>query len=117
MLSMTHARLVCGVAAALATLATLAASPARADDPHIPNQAAGQCAGGGGGSIFEGWCDGAHYPDGSYWHQLSYAGSSMPFFMPGSSEPTRLGMSCVVDPDNGPIPQPAPPGGCGGAQK
>ncbi|WP_461480047.1 hypothetical protein [Mycobacterium sp. HUMS_1102779] len=42
---------------------------------------------------------------------------SLPIMVPGQSEPADLGMSCVVDPDNGPVPQPAPPGGCGGAVK
>jgi hypothetical protein len=84
-------------------------------DPHMPDPLNGYCPGGGAGNVFEGYCDGVKYPDGSYWHKLSYGATSFPWLMPGQTKPTQLGLSCVVDPDGGPIPQPAPPGGCGGA--
>jgi len=67
--------------------------------------------------VFEGYCDGEHYPDGSYWHQLMAGGLGFRWLMPGATQPTNFGLSCVVDPDNGPVPQPAPPGECGGAVK
>jgi hypothetical protein len=38
-------------------------------DPHMPDPFNGYCPGGGGGNAFEGYCDGLHYPDGSYWAQ------------------------------------------------
>ncbi|MFY2860195.1 hypothetical protein ACOJVU_10470 [Mycobacterium sp. THU-M104] len=112
--------------AVLATLAVAAgtastfASPAHAaPDPHMPDPLRGYCPGGGVGNVLMGgYCDGEHYPDGSYWHKLMAGGAySLPIMLPGQSEPADLGMSCVVDPDNGPVPQPAPPGGCGGAVK
>ncbi len=84
-------------------------------DPHMPDPLNGYCPGGGAGNVFEGYCDGLHYPDGSYWHKLNYGATSFPFLMPGQTQPMQLGLSCVVDPDGGPVPQPAPPGGCGGA--
>lgn len=102
------------------TLATLAASTptARADDgqwsspqvgnaappgldPHFPNQQYSHCPGGwawwGGG-----YCDGEHYPDGTYWHQLTYMGIGR--------------VDCVID-NGDAIPPLAPAGGCGGAVK
>lgn len=97
-------------AVAIAILATVAAAPttAHADpDRHIPDLSAGYCPGGKQGRYHSptghGYCDGMHYPDGSYWHmiQLNYAG-------PPS-------MQCVINPDGGYAPRPAPPGGCGGA--
>jgi hypothetical protein len=102
-------------AAALATSTMLAVAPsaAHADpDPHVPNMQAGYCAGGGMGSqISLAYCDGVPYPDGSYWHTIQY-GAPMIGHPYGLLSP---GMQCVVHPDGGPVPQPAPPGGCGGA--
>jgi len=71
-------------------------------DPHIPSIAQGNCPGVRGGfGMF--YCDGEHYPDGTYWHQIVDYNSAAS----GS-------MTCVVD--NGSILPPlAPPGGCGGA--
>ncbi|UQX11397.1 hypothetical protein [Candidatus Mycobacterium methanotrophicum] len=80
---------------------------ARADtppDPHIPDPATGYCPGGGMGNMFEGYCDGAHYPDGTYWHRLLYGGWTFPWFSQDGGAPTQLGLSCVIDPDGGPIP-------------
>jgi hypothetical protein len=75
-------------------------------DPHVPNTAEGWCPGGGvGGFSGFGYCDGDRYPDGSYWHQVR---GKAPFA--GSI----LTLTCVVDPDGGPLPPLAPPGGCGG---
>ncbi len=99
-------------------IALLVAGPACAGpDPHMPDPLNGYCPGGGAGNVFEGYCDGIKYPDGSYWHRLNYGATSFPWLMPGDTKPTQLGLSCVIDPDGGPIPQPAPPGGCGGAVK
>lgn len=68
-------------------------------DPHIPQPLMGYCPGGGAGGDAM-WCDGQPYPDGTKWHGFYYGG-------------TRS-MTCVID-DGGPMPPPAPPGGCGGA--
>lgn len=96
--------------AALAILTATAAAPSLAQaepDRHIPDLSAGYCPGGKGGRYHSptghGWCDGIHYPDGSFWRmiQLNYPG-------PPS-------MQCVINPAGGPAPPPAPPGGCGGA--
>lgn len=95
---------VAGLAAAL----MLAAAPASADpDPHIPNISAGYCA---GAKVSErnsatglGYCDGSPYPDGSYWHVVQTGVAGPPV------------MQCVVNHEGGPVPKPAPPGGCNGA--
>lgn len=94
-------------AAAIATSA-----PAHADppppwaDPHYPDKMHGNCAGGAGGAFGIGWCDGTHYPDGSYWHQIVFTGS-----LGGGAGGQKP--QCVID-DGSLQPPPAPPGGCGG---
>ena len=97
------------IAGGAALMTTMFVGPtARADtfDPHMPNSVQGYCPGGGwGGFSGDGYCDGVHYPDGSYWHQLRWV---VPFV--GST----LNLQCVVD-DGSLIPPPAPPGGCNGA--
>lgn len=103
------------IAAAIAFAPLAHADPA--PDPHMPNPLTGYCPGGGLGNLFEGYCDGVKYPDGSYWHRIQYGDATLPWFNQTGGQPTQLGLSCVVDPDNSPIPQPAPPGGCGGAVK
>ncbi|MEZ0366769.1 hypothetical protein ACAG26_24150 [Mycobacterium sp. pUA109] len=110
----TARRLLASVAAgAILTGTALGwAGHANADpDPHVPNMAGGYCPGGGQGSpMWLGYCDGVHYPDGSYWHTIQYG-------LPLIGHPNGLlspGMQCVVD-DGGPIPVAAPGGGCGGA--
>ena len=97
----------------LAAVAVLFAAPAQADpapDPHMPNMQAGYCPGGGMGSqVWAAYCDGVPYPDGTFWHAIQYG-------VPVIGHPYGLlspGLQCVVG--GGPIPQPAPPGGCGGA--
>ncbi|TDH48711.1 hypothetical protein E2F47_22710 [Mycobacterium eburneum] len=100
-------------AAVLAGVGIGWAGHAHADpDPHIPSVAAGYCPGGGQGmTMYLAWCDGVKYPDGSFWHVIQYG-------LPLIGRPNGLlspGMQCVIDPDGGPLPQPAPPGGCGGA--
>lgn len=103
-----------GALAATAGVATCLgfAAPAHADepDPHMPNMAAGYCPGGGQGvPVYLGYCDGVPYEDGSYWHTIQYG-------VPMIGHPNGLlspGMQCVIG--GGPVPQPAPPGGCGGA--
>lgn len=93
---------------------SLAAAPmAQADpDPHMPNPQANYCPGGGMGSmIYAGYCDGVPYADGSFWHYIQY-GMPLVGHQAGLLSP---GMQCVVP--GGPIPAPAPPGGCGGAVK
>lgn len=63
-------------------------------DPHYPNPYIGFCPGGGAGGV--GYCDGIRYPDGTYWHFVSFIWSRY---------------ECVRD--NGTaIPEPAP-AGCG----
>jgi hypothetical protein len=93
---------------AMSSAAPAVAEPAA--DPRIPDMQAGYCPGGGMGSpISVAYCDGVPYPDGSYWHIIQY-GAPMIGRPYGLLSPGR---QCVVG--GGPIPQPAPPGGCGGA--
>ena len=108
-------------AVAIAGTAALAAStlaPAiHADpddpDPHIPNIQANYCPGGGTAAVFfMTFCDGVPYADGSYWH---FVRTASPSYGDTYSSPTTSRMRCVVNPDGGPLPQPAPPGGCDGA--
>lgn len=117
---MKYRRLITATAGSVVAVSTalLGASVASADDPdpHIPNMQSGYCPGGGMGLPWYGmgaqlaYCDGVLYPDGSYWHIFLYApGSTYSFYTP--IPPAQ----CVINPDNGPVPQPAPPGGCGGA--
>jgi hypothetical protein len=54
-------RHVVTIAAALTFAPVAHAGP----DPHMPDPLNGYCPGGGAGNVFEGYCDGAHYPDGS----------------------------------------------------
>lgn len=102
------------IAGALAA-AALSVGVAYADpDPHIPNPQIGYCPG-GGHSGYLGYCDGIKYPDGSYWHYIQYEVVGDPA---SHDEPEGLSipeMRCVVE--NGLVPDPAPPGGCGGAVK
>lgn len=66
---------------------------------------------GAGSMIWLGYCDGVPYPDGSYWRHIQYG-------VPMIDHPGGLlspGTQCVINPDGGPVPQPAPPGDCGGA--
>lgn len=97
------------VAGAAAAAAVLFSWPAHADppppwaDPHFPDKQHGSCAGGTGGAFGFGWCDGEHYPDGTYWHQIVWGNQY------GSGGQTPV---CVRD-DGSPQPPPAP-GGCGG---
>lgn len=97
-------------AAGMAILAAVAVTPATVHaepDRHVPNLSAGYCPGGKGGRYHSptghGYCDGMHYPDGSYWHMIQ----------PNRTAPPT--MQCVINPGGGPEPQPAPHGGCGGA--
>ena len=99
--------------AALAPAAALLSTnaPAHADydfskvaDPRIPNPIMFWCMGGGAGNLLlgqPGYCDGEHYPDGSYWHVIN-------------APVVRMRMDCVID-NGSPLPPLAPPGGCGGA--
>lgn len=102
--------LIAAVAVVVASAPTAGADPE--PDPHMPNPQANYCPGGGMGSmIYAGYCDGVPYPDGSYWHYIQYG-------MPLVGHPAGLlspGMQCVIL--GGPIPAPAPLGGCGGAIK
>ncbi|ORV92717.1 hypothetical protein AWC11_07625 [Mycobacterium interjectum] len=90
-------------AAALAAVAV--AAPAHADpppwaDPHYPDKQHGSCEGGQGGAFGFGWCDGAHYGDGSYWHQTYVANQ----WGTTAQKPVCMGADG----------NPAPPGSCGG---
>lgn len=94
------------LAAGAAVFTTLVATPlayASPLDPHVPDMTRAHCPGGSGGSAPTGhWCDGEHYPDGTYWHQDFWEGW-----------PERNALTCVIDNGSFP-PPPAPPGGCGG---
>lgn len=96
---------------ALIATAVLAAPAGHADpDPHKPDFGANYCPGGGtvGAPSPEPYCDGAPYPDGSYWHATQYATSGKnPFVV----------VQCAVQGHwpQPPIPLPAPPDGCGRA--
>jgi hypothetical protein len=92
-----------GILLTAATVASLFAAPTIHADPpppwsdsHYPDQAHGMCAGGHGGAFGFGYCDGEHYPDGTYWHQVIGTGVD------------GLKPKCVLDNN------PAPAGGCGG---
>jgi hypothetical protein len=102
-------RAILGAIGAGGLIAAAALAPSgHADtlDPHIPNPMTGWCPGGGAGGLAGmGFCDGARYPNGSYWHVLRPA---VPFA--GS----QMRMDGVVD-EGSIIPPLAPPGGCGGA--
>lgn len=94
--------------------ATVTSSPATADpgfagqNPNTPNIGIGYCPGGQGGFMQIKWCDGDHYVDDSYWHQIATNGTEW--------TGPEFRMECVVfNPANGPFPAPAPPGGCDGA--
>lgn len=93
-------------------VALLTASVAHADpDPHMPNMAAGYCPGGGGGfTVYAGWCDGTPYPDGTHWHAVAY-GLPMIGHPQGALAPAAP--VCVIG--DGPMPPLAPAGGCDGA--
>lgn len=91
-------------------------------DPHIPNPQTGYCPGGSMGSpIWFGYCDGEHYPDGTYWHTFQ---NGIPIYgHPNGALGTGgligpqdgpSGAVCVLDNDS-PVPAAAGPGGCGGA--
>lgn len=101
-------RLLCAVGLAILVAGGAVPAPAAAEpDQHIPDLSAGYCPGGKmgrmGSPTGHGYCDGMPYPDGSFWHMIqnNYAGPQT--------------MQCVINPSGGAVPQPAPPGGCGGA--
>ena len=107
--------------AAIAALAAFTVAPVtRADpdpdpgpDPHIPNIQANFCPGGGTAVMWMmTYCDGVPYADGSYWHIFKSQGQTIQGI---TSADTTSPMRCVVNPGGGPVPQPAPPGGCDGA--
>ncbi|MDZ7883595.1 MAG: hypothetical protein U5N53_12070 [Mycobacterium sp.] len=105
-------RSLLAVAAAMAAVALALSPPAGAEpDPHVPDPQSNYCPGGGMGSmIYMGYCDGVPYPDGTFWHYIQYG-------LPMVGHPAGLlspGMQCVIN-NGGPVPAPAPPGGCGGA--
>jgi hypothetical protein len=104
--------------AATATLAAFTLAPVtHADpddpDPRIPNMAVNYCPNGGAKWLFVStFCDGMPYADGSYWHIVRTQGQTIG----GNYElPRTSPMRCVVNPDGGLWPQPAPPAGCDGA--
>lgn len=80
-------------------------------DPHIPDIRSDYCPGGGAGIVsWIAYCDGIPYPDGTYWHYIQY-GAPIVGRPAGALSP---GMQCVIN-LGGPVPAPAPIGGCGGA--
>lgn len=107
------------VAAGVIAAAAIITAPAvHADpDPHMPNPSTGYCPGGSMGSpIYLGFCDGEHYPDGTYWHTRQWG---IPLYgnsngLLGTNGGGPAGAECVID-NGSPMPPPAPPGGCGGA--
>ena len=100
--------------AALAALTQMPVTHADPDpDPHIPNMAANYCPNGGPKWLFAStYCDGMPYADGSYWHIVR---TESQYFGDTYESPRTSPMRCVVNPDGGLVPQPAPPGGCEGA--
>ena len=61
------------ILATVAGLALALAPVAHADglDPHMPDGSKLWCQGGLGNNMMIPYCDGLHYPDGSYWHQTA----------------------------------------------
>jgi hypothetical protein len=83
-------------------------APAHADrDPYFPILSAGYCAGGkvewNNSPDGYSFCDGKHFPDGSYWHSIQY------------DFPNTPSMQCVINSGDRLRPRPAPPGSCNGA--
>lgn len=74
-------------------------------DPHYPNYVMGYCPGGGFGYTGQnGYCDGAQFDDGSFWHIVGV-------FIPLVG--WKIDTSCRVH--NGTaVPASAPIGGCNG---
>ena len=104
-----------GAAVGAAALVLALAPTAAADppDPHMPDITKNFCPGGhwgaGGAGLggAMGVCDGAKYPDGSYWHQWvdnGFIGIGVTYHY-----------DCVGDSGNNMFPAPPPPGGCDGA--
>lgn len=100
----------CAAALLLALAPTATADP---PDPHMPDITKNFCPGGhwgaGGAGLggAMGVCDGAKYPDGSYWHQWvdnGFVGIGVTYHY-----------DCVGDSGNNVFPAPPPPGGCDGA--
>lgn len=96
------------VVVAIMAVAAVAPRTAQADpDRHVPDLSAGYCPGGKQGRYHSptgyGYCDGMHFPDGSYWHMVQ---------LDSPGQPTK---QCVINPDGSFMPRPAPLGGCGGA--
>lgn len=104
--------------AGVLALAVALSARAEADTPdiHYPNWTAGWCPGGGTISAgvtslpsingFQGYCDGAPFDDGSFWHQVP---QSQPFSSFGTYFQTfcRVGKGSLFT-------SAAPPGSCGG---
>lgn len=59
------------VASAIAVSWSLSASAHADPDPHMPSGGALWCQGGLGNVAMIPYCDGEHFPDGSYWHQTA----------------------------------------------
>ena len=60
-----------GVGAVAIGVAFSPAAGAEGPDPHTPNGATLWCQGGMGNVAMIPYCDGARYPDGSFWHQTA----------------------------------------------
>ena len=101
-----YCRLITAIAGFVVAVSTalFGAAAASADpDPHIPDPANDYCPGSGLAlKIMWGYCDGAPYPDGSYWR------------VTGIGE-VHISTVCVTGPHRPLGVVPAPPGGCGGA--
>jgi hypothetical protein len=58
-------------AGALAVFSNVLAVAHADPDPHMPNGKALWCQGGLGNDAMIPYCDGEHFPDGSFWHQTA----------------------------------------------
>lgn len=100
------------VAAAIAALAFgsgIAHADPPADDPHMPNLAAGKCANGNPAMGMVNRCAGEPYEDGTYWIENQWM-TMLPVVGPPWQQ---NGVHCVIgDPM---FTNAAPAGGCGGA--
>lgn len=103
-------KLAAGIGGAAAALA-FSTGIASADDPHMPDLAAGKCVKGVSDMGMVKHCLGEPFADGTYWMENLW---TTPFPVIGAQPYQSNGVHCVV----GEYPNfvnPAPEGGCGGA--
>ncbi|MDD7812644.1 hypothetical protein PP713_08755 [Mycobacterium sp. CSUR Q5927] len=100
------------IAAAAVAALSLGAGIAHADpadDPHMPNLAAGKCTNSPTAMGMVNRCLGEPYPDGTYWMETQWM-TVLPVIGPAHQQ---NGVHCVIGDPN--WSNAAPPGGCGGA--